>query len=114
MANLAELREKQRKMQEEQKKLDKEIAEAEANALYEARANVEQKIENMTDEEKERILSSLEHECASCSRGYCENGYDSYRKRWNCKKCMMQEILNGEHYGKFDFKLTVDIFEVEV
>lgn len=114
MANLADLREQRRKMEEERKKLDKEIERAETEALYAARDKVNQKIESMTDEEKEQILSMLEHEHPSCGRGYCENGYDSYRKHWNCRKCMMQEIFNGEHYGNFDFKFTVDIFEVEV
>jgi hypothetical protein len=64
------------------------------------------------DEEKEKILSILEHEYASCRKGYSDNGYDSYRRRWNCRKCMMEEILNGEHCGRFDFKFTVEIFEV--
>lgn len=114
MASLADLREQRRKIDEEKKKLDKQIAEAEAKALDEARGAVADKIYGMSEDEKERILSMLEHECPSCGRGYAENGYDSYRKHWNCRKCMMQEILDGDFGGRFDFKFTVDIFEVIV
>jgi hypothetical protein len=114
MASLAELREQRHKMEEEKKKLDKQIAEAEAVALSDAKEKVWNKIDSITDEEKERILSSMEHEYSSCSKDYCKNGYSSYNKRWNCRKCMMEEILNGEHGGRFDFKFTVDIFEVTV
>lgn len=114
MASLAELREQKRRIEEEEKKLAKQIAEAEAKELDEARGVVADKIYSMSDEEKVQILSMLEHECPSCGRGYAQNGYDSYRKSWNCRKCMMQEILDGDYGGRFDFKFTVDIFEVVV
>lgn len=114
MASLVELREQRRKIEEDKKKLDKEIAEAEARALDEAQSAVADKIYSMSEDEKEKILSMLEHECPSCGRGYAENGYDSYSKSWNCRKCMMQEILDGDYGGRFDFKFTVDIFEVTV
>ena len=114
MASLAELRERQRKMTEEQKKLEKEIAKAYEDELYKARSAVEQKIEDMSDEEKESILSKLEHAYDNCTNGVAQHGYSSYRGRWDCPKCMMMEILNGEHGGRFDFKITVDIFEVIV
>lgn len=114
MASLVELREQRRKMEEDKKKLDKQIAEAEAKELDKARGDVADKIYGMSEDEKEKILSMLEHECPSCGRGYAENGYDSYRKHWNCRKCMMQEILAGDYGGRFDFKFTVDIFEVVV
>ena len=114
MASLIELREQRHKMEEDKKKLDKEFAEAEAKALAEAQSAVADKFSSMSDDEKEKILSMLEHECPSCGRGYAENGYDSYRKSWSCKKCMMQEILDGDYGGRFDFKFTVDIFEVTV
>ena len=114
MANLDELREKRRKMEEEQKQLAKDIAKAYEDELRQARATVEQKIEDMTDEEKESILSRLEHSCNSCVEGESRNGYSWYTERWDCPKCMMMEILNGEHGGRFDFKFTVDIFEVDV
>ena len=114
MATLAELREKQRKMAEEQKQLEKEIKKAYEDELYKARAAVEQKIEDMTDEEKESILSKLEHTHSNCCNGVAQNGYSWSRNRWDCPKCMMMEILNGEHGGRFDFKFSVDIFEVTV
>ena len=114
MASLAELRAKQRKMADEQKQLEKEIAKAYEEELYKARASVEQKIEDMTDDEKGSILSRLEHKFENCTNGISQNGYSYHRNNWDCPKCMMMEILNGEHGGRFDFKLTVDIFEVIV
>ena len=114
MASLIELREKQRKMEEEKRKLDKEITEAEAKALADAQYVVEQKIENMTDEEKERILSNMKHECGSCIEGFTENGYSYHRGYWKCRKCMMMEILDGQHGGEFDFEFTVEIRKVSV
>lgn len=114
MASLIELREKQRKMAEEQKQLEKEIKKAEEEELYKARAAVERKIENMADEEKTYILSKLEHTRNSCIEGFTQNGYSWSREHWDCPKCMLMEIFNGEHGGRFDFELSVDIFEVEV
>lgn len=114
MANLEDLRERRRKMEEDKKKLDKEIAEAEAKALSDAQAEVERKIESLSEEEKERILSNMKHECGSCVEGFTENGYDYHRGYWRCRKCMMMEILDGQHGGKFDFEFTVDISKVTV
>lgn len=114
MANLIELRELKRKNEEERKKLEKEIAEAEAKALADAQYKVEQKIESMTNEEKERILSSMKHECNSCIEGFTENGYSYHRGYWKCRKCMMMEILDGRHGGEFDFEFTVEIHKVTV
>jgi hypothetical protein len=114
MASLEELRERKRQLAAEQQALDKEYAKAYEEELYTARAAVEKKIEEMTDEEKESILSKLEHTRSSCVEGFSQNGYSHYREHWDCPKCMMMEILNGEHCGRFDFKISVDIFEVIV
>ena len=114
MASLAELREKRRKLADEQKALEKEYAQAYERELCKARAAVEQKIEDMSDEEKEAILSHMEHTRSSCDDHVAPNGYSSHRERWDCPKCMMIEILNGEHGGRFDFRLAVEIFEVQV
>lgn len=114
MASLAELREQRRKMDEDKKKLDKEIAEVEAQELADAQRKVEQKIESMSNEEKERILASMKHECGSCIEGVSQNGYSYHRGNWRCRKCMMMEILDGQHGGEFDFEFTVDISRVTV
>ena len=114
MASLDELREKKRLREEEQKKLDKEIAKAEEDELMKAQRAVSKKIEEMTEEDKQFILDHMKHECNSCTDGFSENGYNWSRGNWRCRKCMMMEIFNGEHGGKFDFELTVDIHEVRV
>lgn len=118
MANLAELREKQRKMEEEQKKLAKEIANAEAEELYKAREVVAKRIEDMSDEEKQWLIDHTEHSRSSCSDEYIANGLWSTshndKGSWRCPKCMLMEILRGDHGGKYDFAISVDIFEVAV
>lgn len=114
MASLSELREKKRLMEEERKVLDKEIAEAEENELMIARAAVSKKIEEMTEEDKRFILDHMKHECNSCVEGFTENGYSWSRENWRCRKCMLTEIFNGEHGGRFDFEISVDIYEVRV
>ena len=118
MASLSELREKKRLMEEERKKLDKEIANAEAEELVNARAIVAKKIADMSDEEKRWLIDHTEHSRSSCSDDNIANGFWTacYKDKgsWRCPKCMMMEILNGEHGGRFDFKLTIEIFEVKV
>ena len=114
MATLAEMREQRRQLEAEKQKLDKEIKEAEAEALASAQFEVEHKIQNMSEKEKQYILSLIDHDRSSCKDGYSENGWSWSRNKWYCRKCMLEEILNGEHGGKFDFKISVDIFEVSV
>ena len=115
MASLAELREQRRKIDEEKKKLDKQIEEAEAEALATARFAVEDKINKMSNKEKQYILNLIDHDRSSCGEIYnSDNGWSWSANKWYCRKCMLEEILNGEHGGRFDFKISVDIFEVTV
>jgi hypothetical protein len=114
MASLAELREKKRLMEEEQRNLDKAIAEAEEDELMKARGVVSKKIEEMTEDDKRFILDHMKHDCSSCKEGFTENGYSWSREHWRCRKCMLTEIFNGEHGGRFDFDISVDIYEVRV
>lgn len=59
------------------------------------------------------ILSLLDHTCSSCSDdGFSINGLSEYSGKFDCAKCMLREILYGEHGGRFDFSFDVDIFEV--
>jgi hypothetical protein len=112
---LNELREQKRRMEEEQKKLDAEIKKAEAEELVKARENVATRIENMSQEEKQWLIDHTEHACSSCSDNNVANGlYSAHNGKWRCPKCMLMEILSGEHGGKYDFAISVDIYEVTV
>lgn len=93
-------------------KIDKQIKMEEDRISAEKRSAVVKKIEALTDEEKENILSHMSHSCTSCSDEYPCNGYSEYDGTYRCSKCMMMEILNGEHGGRFDFELDVSIIEV--
>lgn len=93
-------------------KIDKQIKIEEDRISAEKRNAVVEKIEALTDEEKENILSHMSHSCTSCSDEYPCNGYSAYSGTYRCSKCMMMEILNGEHGGRFDFELDVSIIEV--
>lgn len=68
-----------------------------------------QKIEALQDK-KELILSLIQHGRTSCSDEHKCNGWDGERAR--CNKCHLTEILNGEWGGRFDFSISVDIWEV--
>lgn len=117
MASLSELRERRRQIDEEAKQLDQEIAKAKEQALIVERERVANKLEAMTDEEKELILKHMRHSRTSCSDDNACNGLYSTRDGqadWRCDKCMLIEMFNGEHWGNYDFKLTVDITRVDV
>lgn len=100
------------KLKEERKKLDALIAEEEEKQLNIKRAAVENKIHNYSEEEKKFMLSLLRHSCSSCSDASPYNGY--YNGGYRCNKCMLMEILNGEHDGDFDFHFDVFIEKVTV
>lgn len=93
-------------------KIDQQIKMEEDRITAEKRSAVVNKIDALTDEEKENILSHMSHSCTSCSDEYPCNGYSAYSRTYRCSKCMMMEILNGEHGGNFDFELDVSIIEV--
>lgn len=113
MPTLEELRQQRREMDAQKKALDKQIAEAEERELKRKRDEVWEKIEDMSEEDKEYILSHMEHESKHCESMH-DGGWSYSRDRFDCKKCMLMEIFNSEHGGRFDFKLTVEIEEVTV
>lgn len=109
MASLAELREKKRLLDEQQKQLEEEIQKAEAEARTKAESAVENKLMSMSATEKLWLLSHLMHDRSSCSDENPCNGYSYANNRWYCRKCMLMQMLDGDHGGKFDFDIDVTI-----
>ena len=99
-------------LREQRKVLDAQIAEAEKHELAKKQKAVEEKIASLSDEEKEFILKLIEHTRTSCSDDNTINGWDG--EKFRCNKCMLMEILNGEHGGEFDFSFEVYINRVSV
>ena len=113
MPTLEELRQQRREMDAQKKALDKQIAEAEERELNKKREEVWGKIEGMSEADREYILSHMRHSSPSCERTH-DGGWSYSRNHYDCPKCMLMEIFNGEHGGRFDFRLTVEIEEVYV
>ena len=109
MASLAELKEKKRQLDAQQKQLDEEIRKAEVDARQKAESDVEDKLLCMSDAEKHWLLSHMTHDRASCSDENPTNGYSYANNRWYCRKCMLMQMLAGDHGGKFDFDIDVSI-----
>ena len=110
---LADLRKQKEELMHRQAELDKQIKAKEEEELIRLQNENWETIEQMSDEEKEYILSRIEHERSSCSAQYSENGWSESRHKFYCKKCMLEEIFRGEHYGRFRFTLDVVIEEVK-
>lgn len=105
MGKLEELR-------KQQQEIEAQIKAAEDEERRKREVAVIKKIEALTTTEKEVILSLMEHDRTSCSDEHPSNGYSYYGEKYRCRKCMLMEILNGEHGGRFDFDISVDINEV--
>lgn len=99
-------------MREQKIKLEKQIAEEEKKELAKKQQAVEDKIASYSDEEKEFMLKLIEHSRTSCDNENPWNGWDG--NRFRCSKCMLMEILNGQHGGEFDFSFDVCITRVTV
>lgn len=86
--------------------------------LHAKQTEVAQKILTMSEEEKKYIIEHTEHSRSSCSDENPCNGLYSTdhngQPGFRCPKCMLMEILRGDYGGKYDFKLSFDIFEVKV
>lgn len=108
MGNLDELRKQLQEIEAQIK-----AAEAEDEERREREKEVIKKIDSLTPEQKENILSVINHDRTSCSDEHPRNGYYSdCNGGYRCRKCMLIEILRGEHGGCFDFDFSVDINEV--
>lgn len=106
-------------LRKQQEELEIQIKAAEDEERRERQNAVIKKIESITPEGKEALLSLIEHENSSCSDDWPANGYyisgygpDAKKPRWDCKKCMLIQILDGRHGGRFDFDISVEIKKV--
>lgn len=99
-------------MREQKAQLEKQIAEEEKRELARKQQAVEDKIASYSDEEKEFMLKLIEHTRTSCDDENPWNGWDG--NRFRCNKCMLMEILNGQHGGEFDFSFDICITRVTV
>ena len=109
---MKQAQEKFQMLQRKKTDFEKQYEKDKEAALNEMEAAVSMKITSLTSEQKTLLLSMLEHDRTSCSDENQCNGYSYSSKHWRCRKCMLMEILRGEHGGTFDFKITVDIHEV--
>ena len=105
MAKLDDLTKQKEELEAQIKAVEEEEPRAKEKAVLD-------KIKAITPEKKEMILGLMEHDRTSCSDENPCNGYSYYNDRYRCRKCMLMEILNGEHGGRFDFDIAVEIREV--
>lgn len=101
-------------MRAERKALDEQIKAAERQALDEKEKEVMNKIQSFSEEQIQFMLSLIPHTHPSCVEGCTVNGYMYDRQKWSCNRCMLEEILRGEHYGEYDFEFSVDIHKVTI
>lgn len=113
MTSLDELRSKRAELEAQQKKLDTEIKKMKEDEKRLREEQVHAKIEALTPEQKTALLSLIKHDRSSCSDADPCNGYSYATDNYRCRKCMLMEILNGEHGGMFDFDITVDIERID-
>lgn len=99
-------------LRKQRMELDAQIAEAERKELEDKQNRVIGKIASYSEAEKAFMLSLLKHDRSSCNDENPWNGWDG--ERFRCTKCMMMEILEGKHEGKFDFSFDVTISRVSV
>ena len=105
MSKLEDLKRQKEELEAQIKAVEEEEQRAKEKAVLD-------KIKAITPEKKEMILGLMEHDRTSCSDENPCNGYSYYNNRYRCRKCMLMEILNGEHGGRFDFDIVVEIGEV--
>ena len=104
-ANLKALREKKKEMEDEIKVLEEQALtmkkEEEAENIRFLRNN------------RDLVLSLIDHSRTSCSDDNPINGYDSDRGYARCDKCHLIEILDGQYDdGDFNVSFNVNISRV--
>ena len=118
MNECEELRRRYEETVAERDRLIKQTEDLKKKYLNAKQTDVAQRILTMSKEEKEYIISHTEHSRSSCSDDNPCNGLYSSEHNgkpgFRCPKCMLMEILRGDYGGKYDFRLSFDIFEVEV
>lgn len=107
MTRKEELEAEEAELYEKITKVKKEKEEIRQRELAEKKKSVAKHIQYLR-ENKDIILSLLEHSRTSCSDDNCYNGYITSDGYARCNKCFLIEILNGE-YGEGDFEVTFDV-----
>lgn len=97
----------------QKEEIERQIVEEQERIRTEKEKRTLDKINSFTEESKNYLLSFIEHDRTSCSDENPCNGYSYWKNNFRCRKCMLIEILNGDHSGDFDFKITVDITKNE-
>lgn len=101
-----------KELEEMRKEIDASIAEKKEKESQKRREHAIAKIDSFSEEQKQFLLSLIEHDRTSCSDEHVYNGrYSRSDGGWRCRKCMLIEILNGEHGGDFDFDLVPEFYQ---
>lgn len=106
------IEEKKRKLKEEMSKLEDEEEQIHQEELQERRVVASKKLEYLR-ENKEIILSLLEHSRTSCSDEHPCNGYSFSSENARCDKCYLMEILEGDWGDSFEIDFSVNIREIK-
>ena len=115
MSNYEELQKKYEETVAQRDAYAKEAEELKQQFLAAKQRDVLDRILNMSEEEKRYIIAHTEHSRSTCSDSNPCNGlFSASNGGYRCPKCMLMEILDGEHGGKYDFQLHFDIYEVTV
>ena len=115
MSNYEELQKKYEATVAQRDAYAKEAEDLRQQFLAAKQRDVLDRILNMSDEEKKYIIAHTEHTRSTCSdENPCNGLFSASNGGYRCPKCMLMEILNGEHGGKYDFHLHFDIYEVTV
>lgn len=100
-------------LMEERRNIDSKINEYRKIEIEKKRNQVKAKIESMTEDKKQLLLSMMEHDRSSCSDDNPCNGFLDYTGECICRKCMLIDIFNGANGTDFDFEVDVAIYPVD-
>lgn len=100
-------------LEKEKKEIEEKISKIKEEKFAGRRRRVSEKLSSLTEDQKNFLLSLIDHDRSSCSDENIANGlYSSSNGRWRCRKCMLIEVLNGEHGADYDFTFSVDFEEL--
>lgn len=103
----------------ERKEIDAQIEKAKEQEIQARREAVSKKLESFTEEQKEFLLSFVKHSSTYCSDTKVVNGlhygygYSDRDATYDCKKCMLIEVLRGDHGSSYDFSIDVNFWRVD-
>ena len=92
-------------------KIEEEEEQIRQDELREKKVEAAKKIEYLR-ENRDFVLSLLQHDRSSCDDDHVVNGY-GYDSRVRCRKCFLIELLNGEWGSDWNVEFSVDITPIE-